>query len=63
MEGIVKTAEGLLVSMGALLVMLILLYGVASLFIKFSPQPLSGWINGAIQKSTPSGWTTGSTVS
>jgi hypothetical protein len=51
-----RTAEGLLFSIGVLLIMLIALYGVASLIIRFSPQPVSGWLSKLVSYSTPAGW-------
>lgn len=54
---LLKTGEGFLFSLGILLVMLIALYGVAHLIIRFSPQPLSGIINNIVLRSTPGGWT------
>jgi len=54
---IVKTAEGFLFSLGILLLMLVALYGVSHLIIRFSPQPISDVINNIVSKSTPGGWT------
>jgi len=52
----VKTAEGFLFSLGVILIMLIALYGVSSLIVRFSPQPISGFVSGLVSKSTPAGW-------
>lgn len=51
-----KTAEGFLFSLGVFLVMLIALYGVSSLLVRFSPQPISGFFSTLVSKSTPGGW-------
>jgi hypothetical protein len=51
-----KTAEGLLFSLGVLLIMLIALYGVSHLIIKFSPAPVSGWFSKIVNYSSPAGW-------
>lgn len=54
---IAKTAEGFLFSLGVLLFMLIALYGLSHLIIRYSPQPLSGVVQNIVDRSTPSGWT------
>lgn len=54
-----KTAEGILFSLGVLLIMLIALYGTAHLIIRFSPAPISTWFSKIVSYSSPAGWTAG----
>jgi hypothetical protein len=63
MPAITKAVEGFLFSLGVLLIMLIALYGLSSLIIKFAPQPVSGWFSTLVQKSAPSGWAVGASNS
>jgi len=51
-----KVAEGFLMSLGVLAVMLVALYGISHLIIQFAPSPVSGWVQTAVQKTTASGW-------
>lgn len=51
-----KTAEGILYSLGILLIMLIALYGASHLIIRFSPAPISGWFTKIVNYSSPAGW-------
>lgn len=51
-----KSLERLGVYLGVLLVSLIMLYGISSLIIKFSPTPVSSWARAIVKRSTPSGW-------
>lgn len=51
-----KSLESFGVYLGLLLVSLVMLYGLASLIIKFSPVPVSSWARAIVKRSTPSGW-------
>jgi len=51
-----KALEKFAVYLGLLLVSLVMLYGLSSLVIKFSPAPVSGWASALIKRSTPAGW-------
>lgn len=51
-----RSLEKFGVYLGLLLVSLVMLYGLSSLIIKFSPAPVSTWARALIKRSTPSGW-------
>jgi hypothetical protein len=51
-----KVAEGFLVSLGVLAVMLIAFYGLSHLIIRFAPSPVSGIVSSVVQRTTAAGW-------
>lgn len=56
MNSLLRTAQGILVSLGGLAVALFLLYGVANVLIQYSPAPVSGAFSTFFRRTDIAGW-------